>query len=219
MEQRGKHKYPSCFHEGYLVFGLSIQWEIVHLSPLTCQLLFFEWSKRFEASALQFVHRHSGLEPASSTVQGEDRAGLLALAAIRRHIYRVTFYPNILTYPGTSFPEPTISCLLFSHAPLPPPSHVGGFASRCSSPLAIAVGVASLARSSSPAPTYAFVAFWPIGLSVRATRSFSIFSRVVRVSSSTSAALRWAVGIGGSTITSRSATLVHFSPRSPQAKW
>lgn len=63
-----------------------------------------------------------------------------------------------------------------------------------------ALAIASLARSSSPGSTVGFVAFWPIGLSVSAMSSLSIFSRVVRVSSSTSAALRWAVGIGGRTI-------------------
>lgn len=71
-----------------------------------------------------------------------------------------------------------------------------------SSPLPIAVGVARLAWSSSPASTDAFAAFCPIGLSLSETNSFSIFSRVVRVSSSTSAAVRWAVGIGGNTIKS-----------------
>lgn len=73
-----------------------------------------------------------------------------------------------------------------------------------SEPLAMAIGVASLA---SPAWTFAFAAFWPIGVAVNATSSFSIFSRVVRVSSSTSAALRWAVGIGGSTIVAGSVIL------------
>ena len=72
-----------------------------------------------------------------------------------------------------------------------------------SKPLAVALGVASRARSSSPASTFAFVAFWPIGLAVRATSSVSILSRVVRVSSSTSAALRWAVGMGGRTMVAR----------------
>ena len=69
-------------------------------------------------------------------------------------------------------------------------------------PLAVAVGVANLAKSSSPASTFAFVAFWPIGLAVRATSSWSIFSLVVRVNSSTSAALRLAVDIGGRTVAS-----------------
>ena len=69
----------------------------------------------------------------------------------------------------------------------------------CSRPLVLANGVANSARSSSPASTCAFVAFWPMGVFVSAINSLSIFSRVVRVRSSTSAALRWAVGMGGRT--------------------
>ena len=56
--------------------------------------------------------------------------------------------------------------------------------------------VAKCARSSSPALISGFADFCPSGLSVRVISSLSIRSRVVFVSSSTSAALRWVVGMG-----------------------
>ena len=56
--------------------------------------------------------------------------------------------------------------------------------------------VANRARSSSPAVISAFAAFCPSGLSVSVISSLSMRSRVVFVSSSTSAALRWVVGMG-----------------------
>ena len=71
--------------------------------------------------------------------------------------------------------------------------------------LALALDVASSARSSSPAPTTALVAFCPSGLLVSASNSVSMVSLVVSVNSSTSAAVRCAVGIGGRTAGSLSA--------------
>lgn len=132
--------------------------------------------------------------------------------------------PSVLSYPvsmvpvisaGTFPPHPHTSRLLFFSLHHPPcllrfsvcfDAFEPGYRSR---PLAIAAGVARLARSSSPASASAFAAFWPIGLSDSAISSFSIFSRVVRVSSSTSAAVRWAVDIGDRTVVTRLVILLY----------
>jgi len=85
----------------------------------------------------------------------------------------------------------TVSCSL-SWAALPGHSPVYGHRAF----------IASFAKSSSPGRTSsAFAAFCPSGLSVSAISSFNIDSLVVLVSSSTSAGVKPAVGIGGRTIT------------------
>ena len=106
-----------------------------------------------------------------------------------------SFYPSFLPYSISLFlvlTSPFFSwvsyCLLFQSSRL----HIHKSTRyRCT-----LLVVANCARSSSPALISAFAAFCPSGLSVRAISSLSIRSRVVFVSSSTSAALRWVVGMG-----------------------
>ena len=63
--------FSSCFHEGYLVFWTLMSMGNCPRFSLDLPTIILEWSKRFQASALQFVHPHSELEPASSRAEGK----------------------------------------------------------------------------------------------------------------------------------------------------
>ena len=168
---------------------------------------------RDEASGLQVGHPRRGLAsaflcrvPGSSSQDAAMRPISTVWSFTQTSRATLSIYPSGHLDPHS---HPSLVTPLFLLVRLVNPGHTIFLNASSSSVCTAYRSSPLLARSSAPASMDALVAFCPIGLAVRATSSLSIFSRVVRVRSSTSAAVRWAVGIGGSTAVAHVSDLLH----------